>query len=136
MVLVDTNVLLDIVADDERWFEVSRQSLEAEALKGALLINPVVYAELSVRYPSVEAVDAFVSGTGLELAEIPRAALFLAAKAFAAYRHAGGHRTGVLSDFFIGAHAAILNIPILTRDVLKYRTYFPTVELRVPQEPG
>lgn len=133
MILVDTNVLLDLVGGDARWAAWSMESLQAAALEGPLLINSVIYAEVSVRYQTLEALDSFVEGVGLEMSEIPRSALFLAAKAFSAYRSAGGLRTGVLSDFFIGAHAAMLDIPVLTRDVRKYRTYFPTVELISPE---
>jgi len=135
MILVDTNVLLDLVGRDTRWAAWSMENLQAAALEGPLLINSVIYAEVSVRYQTLEALDAFVEGVGLQMSEIPRSALFLAAKAFSAYRGAGGVRTGVLSDFYIGAHAAMLNIPILTRDVRRYRTYFPTVELRTPADP-
>lgn len=135
MILVDTNVLLDLVGDDIGWAEWSSDQLQSAALEGPLLINSLVYAEVSVRYQSLGALESFVEGVGLEMAEIPRAALFLAAKAFSAYRHAGGVRTSVLPDFFIGAHAAVLEIPILTRDVRRYRTYFPTVELISPADP-
>lgn len=130
MILVDTNVLLDLVGGDAHWGLWSMENLQAAALEGPLLINSVIYAEVSVRYQTLEDLDSFIEGVGLQMSEIPRSALFLAAKAFSAYRSAGGLRTGVLSDFFIGAHAAMLNIPILTRDVRSYRTYFPTVELR------
>lgn len=134
MIIIDTNVLLDLVGHDARWAVWSMEGLRAAALEGPLLINSVIYAELSVRYQTIEALDSFVEGVALQMAEIPRSALFLAAKAFSAYRSAGGIRTGVLSDFFIGAHAAVLNVPILTRDVRRYRTYFPTVELRTPAD--
>jgi predicted nucleic acid-binding protein len=132
MILVDTNVLLDIAGDDVRWFEWSAASLKTAALEGPLLINGVIYAELSARYTSIEALEDFVEQAGLDVMEIPRSALFLAGKAFGRYTGAGGVRTGVLSDFFIGAHAAVMNIPILTRDIRKYRTYFPKVILRSP----
>lgn len=132
MTLVDTNVLLDLVTDDPTWAEWSVRQLEAASLAGPLLINDIVYAELAVRYARIEELDAFVAQAGLELAPLPRAALFLAAKAFAQYRRAKGPRTGVLPDFFIGAHAAVRNLPLLTRDVGRYRTYFPTVTLVSP----
>jgi predicted nucleic acid-binding protein len=135
MILVDTNVLLDLVGDDIGWAQWSSDKLQAAALEGPLLINSVIYAEVSVRYQNLGALDSFVEGVGLELAEIPRAALFLAGKAFSAYRKAGGIRTSVLPDFFIGAHAAMLEIPILTRDVRRYRAYFPTVDLISPPDP-
>ena len=133
MTLVDTNVLLDLATGDSQWFEWSLRTLEDEAVKGPLCINVIIYAELSARYDSIEAVDDFVQRMGAQIIEIPRAAAFLAAKAFGRYRSAGGIRTGVLSDFFIGAHAAALDIPVLTRDARRYRTYFPGLRLIAPQ---
>lgn len=134
MTLVDTNVLLDLVTDDETWAEWSVEQLEAASVNGPLLINDVVYAELSVRYDRIEALDEFIAQSGLEIVPMPRAALFLAAKAFARYRRSGGKRTGVLPDFFIGAQAAVGGMPLLTRDSGRYRTYFPTVVLISPDE--
>jgi predicted nucleic acid-binding protein len=131
--LVDTNVLLDLVTDDPKWADWSLSQLEAASLDGPLLINDAVYAELAVRYERIEHLEAFVDGAGLEMASIPRAALFLAGKVFAQYRRAGGSRTGVLPDFFIGAHAAVAQLPLLTRDVRRYRTYFPSLELIAPK---
>jgi predicted nucleic acid-binding protein len=133
LILVDTDILLDITTGDSQWAEWSLQALEQEAVKGVLHINVIVYAELSSRYASVEAVDSFVAQIGAQIIEIPRTAAFLAAKAFARYRAAGGTRTGVLSDFFIGAHATALDIPVLTRDVRRYRSYFPNLRLVAPQ---
>lgn len=91
--------------------------------------------ELAVRYDRIEEVDAFLDQAELELAPVPREALFLASKVFTQYRKAGGTRTGVLPDFFIGAHAAVSGLPLLTRDVGRYRTYFPTLTLIVPDLP-
>lgn len=132
MTLVDTNVLLDLVTDDRVWADWSIEQLELASVLGPLFINDVVYAELSIRYERIEALDAFVDQAGLKFTPFPRAALFLAGKAFARYRRGGGTRTGVLPDFFIGAHAAIQNLPLLTRDVARYRSYFPTVTLISP----
>lgn len=132
MILVDTNVLLDLVTDDPVWAGWSLSQLEIASLKGSLLINDVVYAEMAVRYERIETLEAFLSDAGLVLTPIPKSALFLAGKVFAQYRRAGGVRSGVLPDFFIGAHAAVEAIPLLTRDVGRYRTYFPTLELIVP----
>ncbi|KRB01489.1 DNA-binding protein [Devosia sp. Root685] len=132
MTLVDTNVLLDLVTADPQWVDWSIASLEAASLHGPLFINDVVYAELGVRYERIELLDDFVSKAGLEMVGLPRPALFLAGKAFAQYRKAGGARSGVLPDFFIGAHAAVSRLPLLTRDAGRYRTYFPTVELISP----
>lgn len=131
--LVDTNILLDVVTDDPRWAEWSLRRLEIAALKGPLIVNGVVYAELSVRFERIEDVDAVLDEAGITVEEIPREALFLAGKAFQRYRMAGGARRGVLPDFFIGAHAAVLGVPLLTRDTGRYRGYFPTVHLIAPE---
>lgn len=132
MTLVDTNILLDIVTDDPTWADWSIQQLDIAATKGPLIINGVVYAELSVRFERIEDLDAVLAEAGIGLAEILPAALFLAGKVFQRYRRAGGSRRGVLPDFFIGAHAAITGLPLLTRDIARYRTYFPTVQLIAP----
>lgn len=132
MTLVDTNVLLDVVTDDPAWAEWSIRQLDAASFKGPLAINDVVYAELSVRFATIEALDSVLDDAGVAIIPIPRAALFLAGKAFQKYRGAGGLRTGVLPDFFIGAHAAVSALALLTRDAARYRTYFPTVDLVAP----
>jgi hypothetical protein len=132
VILVDTNVLLDLVTDDPKWGAWSQAQLEAAALRDDLAINAVVYAELSIGFRRIEEVDAMLDATGLRLEPIPRPALFLAGKVFRRYRQAGGTRTGVLPDFFIGAHAAVVGALLLTRDAARYRTYFPTVELVGP----
>lgn len=132
MTFVDTNVLLDLVTNDPNWADWSIAELEAASLSGPLLINDVVYAELAVRYGRVENLEAFVEEAGLAMAPMPRAALFLAGKVFTQYRRSGGSRTGVLPDFFIGAHAAVNELPLLTRDVGRYRTYFPSLKLITP----
>ncbi len=132
MTLVDTNILLDLVTDDPVWADWSIAQLEAASVNGPLLINDVVYAELAVRYERIEDLEAFLDQAGIEVAPMPRAALFLAGKAFARYRRSNGKRTGVLPDFFIGSHAAISRLPLLTRDIGRYRTYFPTVSLITP----
>ena len=132
MTLVDTNVLLDLVTDDPDWADWPIAQLEAASLNGPLLINEVIYAELAVRYDRVEDLEAFVDEAGLDMAPIPRAALFLAGRVFTRYRRSGGSRTGVLPDFFIGAHAAVVEQPLLTRDIGRYRTYFPSLMLITP----
>jgi predicted nucleic acid-binding protein len=133
--LVDTNVLLDLVTDDPDWSEWSLARLEEAALAGPLRINDVVYAETSIRYRRIEDLDAMLSEAMIEIAPTPRPALFLAGKAFQQYRAAGGARTGVLPDFFIGAHAAIEGWPLLTRDAGRYRSYFPKLTLIAPAVP-
>ncbi len=132
MTLVDTNVLLDLVTDDPNFADWSIAQLEAASLSGPLLINDVIYAELSVRYETIEKLDDFIEGTALKLEPVPTAALFLAGKVFQRYRERGGTKTGVLPDFFIGAHAAVLDVPLLTRDIARYRTYYPTLTLITP----
>lgn len=101
-------------------------------MRGALFVNDPVYAELSVYYPSVDAVEEMLTAAQVDVLPIPRSALFLAGKAFQRYRASGGTRTGVLPDFFIGAHAAVMGVKLLTRDPRRYRQYFPTVELICP----
>jgi predicted nucleic acid-binding protein len=132
--LVDTNVLLDLVTDNADWADWSQRRLEAAAVRGPVLINDVVYAELSVGFLRIEEVNAALTMARVDISPVPRAALFLAGKAFQHYRRRGGRRTGVLPDFFIGAHAAVARLPLLTRDVRRYRTYFPTVSLIAPTD--
>ena len=132
MTLVDTNVLLDVFTNDPQWVDWSIRQLDVAALTGPLFINDIVYAELSVRFDAIEALDTILNEAGLVLTPTPRAALFLAAKAFQRYRAAGGAMSNVLPDFFIGAHAAVSGLSLLTRDPKRYRTYFPKVDLMAP----
>ena len=133
MILVDSNVLLDILLDDPEWASWSQSQLDLWARRGPLLVNPMVYAELAAGFDSVRALDDTLDEAGLEFEEIPRDALFLAAKAHVLYRRRGGRRKGVLADFFVGAHAAVRRLPLLTRDVRRYSSYFPTVTLVGPK---
>ena len=135
MTLIDTNVLLDLATDDPVWADWSVRQLDAAAVKGPLVINDVVYAELSVGFERIEELDDLLDEAGVTLEEIPREAFFLAGKAFRRYRAAGGAHMGVLPDFFIGAHAAVLGLPLLTRDAKRYRTYFPSVVMVTPEAP-
>ena len=132
MILIDTNVLLDIVTDDPAWADWSQQQLSGAALRDRLAINPVVYAEFSSRFSKIEDIDALLESVDIVVAEMPRSALFLAGQVFKAYRRRGGPRTSVLPDFFIGAHATVVGAPLLTRDSRRYRSYFPTIELVAP----
>lgn len=132
MLLVDTNVLVDVLQDDPQWANWSIAQLRAQAKLHALAINPVIYAEMSLSFSTLEALDDVVQTLALEVREIPRPALFLAAKAFAMYRRRGGNKGQVLPDFFIGAHAAVEGWPLLTRDAARFRTYFPTLEVMAP----
>lgn len=133
MALVDANVLLDIVTNDPVWVDWSIMALAAAQATGPLLINDIVYAEVSTRFKDTHALDDFVLGSGLEHVAIPKEALFSAARVHIQYRRAGGLRTGVLPDFFIGAHAMTIDNPILTRDAGRYKTYFPSVSLIIPK---
>jgi len=130
--LVDTNVLFDVLYDDPVWAEWSTRQLEAAALRGDLAINDIVYAELSVRFETIEALDDTMEGMGLVIAPTPRSALFMAGKVFERYRARGGVRTSILPDFIIGAHATVLGVPLLSRDTRRYRTCFPRLELVSP----
>ena len=132
MLLVDTNVLVDVLQDDPQWADWSISQLRAQANVHQLVINPVIYAEMSLSFSTLEALDDVLVTMGLELLEIPRPALFLAAKAYAQYRKRGGAKQQVLPDFFIGAHAAVEGWPLLTRDATRFRTYFPGLEVLAP----
>jgi predicted nucleic acid-binding protein len=132
MILVDTNVLLDVVTDDSAWADWSQQQLDVAALRDRLAINPVVYAEFSSRFRRIEDLDAMLASVEIGVVDMPRSALFLAGQVFKTYRGRGGPRTSILPDFFIGAHAAVLNAPLVTRDAGRYHTYFPNLELIAP----
>lgn len=129
--LVDSNLILDVVTDDPVWGGWSDEQLTKHQSRG-LLVNPVIYAELCAGADEFSEVDALLEGLKLEFRDLPREALFLAAKAFLQYRRRGGAKTSPLPDFFIGAHAESLAAPILTRDPVRYRTYFPNVRLITP----
>ncbi len=132
MLLVDTNVLVDVLQNDPQWADWSIAQMRAQSSLHALVINPIIYAEVSLSFSTLEALDDVVGTLALELREIPRPALFLAAKAFAQYRRRGGSKLQVLPDFFIGAHAALEGWPLLTRDARRFKTYFPTLEVLAP----
>ncbi len=133
MLLVDTNVLVDILENDPEWVDWSIGQLRSQSKVHRLIINPIIYSELSLTFSSVETLDQTVSDLGLSVFEIPRPALFLAGKAFAKYRRQGGNKNNVLADFFIGAHAAVSGCHLLTRDVQRYQSYFPSVKLIAPE---
>ena len=136
MILVDTNVLLDVVEDDPKWADWSQGQLDALSLRDRLCINSVIYAELSIAFERIEELESVLKDGELELLEIPREALFLAGKAFVRYKRQRGSKRNVLPDFFVGAHAAVTGMPVLTRDVSRYRSYFPGVELIAPGGEG
>jgi predicted nucleic acid-binding protein len=129
-VLIDTNVISDVIHGDAVWEEWACERMAEHV--GEMLVNPIIYAELSCRAVSAAELDDTLAALGLHLFELPREALFRAAQAFLVYRERGGTKSSPLPDFFIGAHAATLDIPLLTRDVNRYRTYFPSVTLICP----
>lgn len=130
--LVDSNVLLDVLTEDERWVDWSLDALATAAEFGPLYINPIIFGEVSIRFSRVEDVDDALPPNDFRRLPIPWAAAFLAGKAFLEYRSKRGSKTSTLPDFFIGAHAAVDQLTLLTRDASRYRTYFPTVELMAP----
>jgi predicted nucleic acid-binding protein len=130
LILVDTNVLLDVAEQDECWAEWSQEQMNRYV--GRMIVNPIIYAELCYQADNAEEVDAILAVLGVGLKELSRQALFRASRAFKLYRQSGGSKSAPLPDFFIGAHAADLGVPILTRDESRYQTYFPEVRLIAP----
>jgi len=131
--LVDTNILVDVLENDPVWADWSITQLQAQSKVHRLVINPIIYSELSLTFSTFEVLDQVLDGMELPMLEIPKPALFLAGKAFVQYRHSGGVKNNVLSDFFIGAHAAVSGLPVLTRDSRRYKNYFPHVRLVAPE---
>nr|WP_042195845.1 type II toxin-antitoxin system VapC family toxin [Kibdelosporangium sp. MJ126-NF4]CEL22256.1 hypothetical protein [Kibdelosporangium sp. MJ126-NF4]CTQ93038.1 hypothetical protein [Kibdelosporangium sp. MJ126-NF4] len=130
--LVDSNVLIDLLTEDPNWFDWSSAALTAAADDGLLVINPLVYAEVSIRFSTIEDLDDALPPDDFIRTPLPWSAAFLAGKSFTDYRHRGGTRTSPLPDFYIGAHAAVAKFRLLTRDAAHYRTYYPTVDLICP----
>jgi predicted nucleic acid-binding protein len=133
VIIVDTNVLLDVLQDDPVWADWSQEQLETVSLNDSLVINAVIYSELSLSFAQIEDLEEVLAEVSVTVEPIPREALFLAGKAFLNYRRQKGTKQGVLPDFYIGAHAAINDCLLITRDVSRYRTYFPTVKLITPE---
>ena len=131
-VLVDSNVLLDVATNDPGWGDWSARALAEVAEHTTLIINPIIYAEVSIGYTTIEALDAVLPATLYQREPLPWEAGFLAGKSFLLYRRRGGLRTSPLPDFYIGAHAAIGRLALLTRDAARYRSYFPKVEILAP----
>ncbi len=130
--LVDSNVILDVATEDADWLDWSASMLEEAGERGPLIINLLVFAEVSVRYATIEAVDEALPAAYYTRAPLPWEAAFLAAKAFERYRRRGGVRRSPLRDFFIGAHAAVSGLTLLTRDARRYRAYFPKLRIVAP----
>jgi len=132
VILVDTNVLLDVFEEDSEWVNWSQDRLDSASATDTLAINSVIYSELSIAFDRIEELEAVIKEASLAIEDIPREALFLAGKAFLRYRRSRGSQRSVLPDFYIGAHAAVMQWPLLTRDAARYRSYFPTVSLIAP----
>lgn len=133
MILVDANVLIDVLGADPVWFGWSSAALAAAADRDEVAINPIIYAEISIGFDSEAALDEVLRATGLVRLPLPYEAAFVAGKAHLLYRRRGGARTSPLPDFYIGAHAAVAGLTLLTRDARRYRTYFPAVRLIAPE---
>jgi predicted nucleic acid-binding protein len=131
-VLVDSNVLLDVVTEDPRWFGWSSDALSRCAEEATLVVNPIIFAEVSIGFDRIEDLDGLLADV-VERAALPWEAAFLAGKAFVRYRKRGGRRNSTLPDFYIGAHAAVARMALLTRDAARYRTYFPDVRVIAPE---
>lgn len=132
-VLVDSNVLLDILTEDSRWYDWSAGKLAECAEEHGLIINPMIYSEVSIGFERIEELEDALPHRMFRRQNIPWEAAFLAGKCFVQYRRRGGQKQAPLPDFFIGAHAAVENLALLTRDAARYRTYFPSLELIVPE---
>ena len=130
--LVDSNIILDVATQDPIWAERSGRALAREAEQVQLVINPIIFAEVSVGFERVEQLEAALPPGLFRRENLPWEAAFLAGKCFLAYRRKGGQKTSTLPDFYIGAHAALAGYRLLTRDAARYRTYFPGLEILVP----
>ncbi|MFA6958416.1 MAG: type II toxin-antitoxin system VapC family toxin [Thermoanaerobaculia bacterium] len=131
--LVDSNVILDVATDDREWAEWSAEALAHAADESTLAINSLIFAEISAGFATIEELEELVPAAAFRRLDLPYEAAFLAAKAFVAYRRRGGQRSAPLADFYIGAHAAVAGLRLLTRDARRYRTYFPGVRLISPR---
>ncbi|ELR96708.1 type II toxin-antitoxin system VapC family toxin [Gloeocapsa sp. PCC 73106] len=131
-ILVDSNVILDVLTEDPQWFEWSAQMLTHYADQGDLVINPIIYAEISIGFNQSEELETALLENFFRRDPLPYAAAFLAGQSFLEYRRRGGSRRSPLPDFYIGAHAAVAAMPLLTRDVNRYRSYFPSISLITP----
>ena len=131
-VLVDSNVILDVFLNDLKWADWSESKLEEYSDHTSLYINSIIYSEISIAFELIEDLESAITKAGFQLLEIPKEALFLAGKAYIKYKRRKGVKRTPLPDFFIGAQAAVLDLPLLTRDVSRYQAYFPTVELIAP----
>jgi predicted nucleic acid-binding protein len=131
-IIVDANVILDIFLDDPQWANWSEMILNQHGATYDLYINPIIYTEISIGFNRIEELERAIEKASFQMLPLPKEALFLAGKVFLQYKRNQGTKSSPLPDFFIGAHAAVLNVALITRDVARYRTYFPTVTLITP----
>ena len=131
-VLVDSNIVLDVFLNDPKWADWSESKLDDYDQLGSLYINSIVYSEISVGFDRIEDLESAIARAGFQMLEIPKEALFLAGKAYLKYKKRKGTKRTPLPDFFIGAQAAVQNLDLITRDVSRYQSYFPTVKLISP----
>ncbi|MBC8466863.1 MAG: type II toxin-antitoxin system VapC family toxin [Deltaproteobacteria bacterium] len=131
-VLVDSNIVLDVFLNDPKWAAWSESKLDEYDQLGILYINSIVYSEISIGFDRIEDLESAIARAGFQVLEIPKEALFLAGKAYLKYKKRKGIKRTPLPDFFIGAHAAVQNLDLITRDVSRYHSYFPTVKLISP----
>ena len=131
-ILVDSNIILDVFTDDPHWADWAESTLEECSNFSMLYINSIVYSEISIGFDRIEDLESAITKAGFRILDIPKEALFLAGKAYLKYKRSEGAKRSPLPDFFIGAHAAVLNMDLITRDVSRYRSYFPTVKLIAP----
>ena len=130
--IVDSNIILDVFLNDSQWADWSESKLEEYSNHTSLFINSIIYSEISIAFQLIEDLESSISKAGFQILEIPKEALFLAGKAFLKYKRRKGAKTAPLPDFFIGAQAAVLHLDLLTRDISRYQSYFPTVKLIAP----
>ncbi len=130
--LVDSNVLLDVLTEDSAWFDWSSEAIESRAERSVLVIDPIIYAEVSIRFERIEDLEEALSPAMFRRDALPWEAAFLAGKCFVRYRRSGGVKHSPLPDFYIGAHAAVASMTLLTRDEGRYRTYFPSLDIVAP----
>lgn len=131
-ILVDSNVILDIATEDETWFQWSSETLGRYAETHILVINPIIYSEVSIGFDRIEDVETILSPDFFRRDPLPWESAFLAGQCYLAYRRRSGKKRSTLPDFFVGAHAAVADIPLLTRDTSRYRTYFPKLKIIAP----
>jgi len=131
--LVDSNVILDVFTDDSVWGDWSESMLDSYSITHLLYINPIIYSEISIGFARIEELEKTIEESGLQLRQISKEALFLAGKVFLQYRRAKGNKLSPLPDFYIGAHAAVEGMALLTRDMSRFQTYFPSIKMICPK---